>query len=219
MRKILAIFLLVMGFVSCENETKTSDPGIFAMANNEEFTTGVKFEDWRPDYFRASVNSDNILSLIADTDSTRFVLRVPYTVFSNDADKVLYLGDVGKLGVREGGVEGLAGYAQYQIMDGIDKKVLGRYATYDSNTVIKDTVKGIVHSIIENPGIVVFDKEEDQIPGTISGTFYANLQKEIMNEEDEKRLTPKQLLRVEKLRNSKSFQDGVFFRIPVEPAK
>lgn len=206
MRKILAIFLLVMGFVSCENETKTSDPGIFAMANNEEFTTGVKFEDWRPDYFRASVNSDNILSLIADTDSTRFVLRVPYTVFSNDADKVLYLGDVGKLGPVDG-VEGLAGYAQYQIMDGIDKKVLGRYATHNSNKVIND------------PGYVIFDKEEDQIPGTISGTFYANLQKEIMNEEDEKRLTPKQVLRVKKLRNSKSFQDGVFFRIPVEPAK
>lgn len=212
MRKVLGILLVAIGLFSCENETKTSDPSMYAMVNNEEFTIGVGYENWRPDYFRASVNSDNILSLIADTDSSRFVLRVPYTVFSNDADKVLYLGDVGKLGAQKG-VEGLAGYAQYQIMDGIDKKVLGRYATHDSNTAVGD------NSVIENPGIVVFDKEDDQIPGTISGTFYANLQKEKMDEEEKKRLTPKQLLRVEKLRNSKSFQEGVFFRIPVEPAK
>ncbi len=212
MKKILGILLVAVGLFSCENETKTSDPGIFAMTNNEEFTTGTSYEEWRPDYFRASVNSKNELSLIADTDSTRFVLRVPYTVFSNDAGKELYLGDVGVIG-EQAGVDGLVGYAQYQIMDGIDKKVLGRYATHDSNKVIKD------RSVIENPGIVVFDKEEDQVPGTISGTFYANLQREELSEEDKKKLSPKQLLRAEKLRNSKSFQEGVFFRIPVEPAK
>lgn len=206
MRKVLGILLLAVGFFSCENESTTSDPGIQAMANNEEFTTGVKFETWRPQYNRASVNQDNILSLVAETDSTRFVLRVPYTLFSNDSKEKLYLGDVGKLGKQEG-VEGLAGYAQYYLLDNIDRKVLGKYVTQDSNKEITDV------------GIVVFDAEEKQVPGTISGTFYANLKKIEMSDEDKNKLTPAQKIRVDKLRDKKSFHDGVFFRIKLEAAK
>lgn len=206
MRKVLGILLLTVGFFSCENESTTSDPGIQAMANNEEFTTGVKFETWRPQYNRASVNQDNVLSLVAETDSTRFVLRVPYTLFSSDSKKTLYLGETGKLG-NQGETDRLAGYAQYYLLDNTDRKVLGKYVTEDSNKEIPDA------------GMVVFDPEDKQVPGTVSGTFYANLKKIEMSEDDKNKLTPAQKKRVEKLRDKKSFQDGVFFRIKLEAAK
>lgn len=206
MRKVLGILLLAVGLFSCENESTTSDPGIQAMANNEEFTTGVKFETWRPQYNRASVNQENILSLVAETDSTRFVLRVPYTLFSSDSKKTLYLGAADSLG-KQDETGRLAGYAQYYLFDNNDRKVLGKYVTQGSNKEIPEA------------GIVVFDSEEKQVPGTVSGTFYANLKKIEMSDDDKSKLTPAQKKRVEKLRDKKSFHDGVFFRIKLEAAK
>lgn len=207
MKKILGLLLLVFAFVSCENETDTNSPGMQAMANNEEFTAGFKYEVWRPDRIDAFVANESVLYLIGQTDSTAFTIRVPYRL-EQGKTTMIELGDVIEETTEEGdlvksGVKSSnndEAYAIYTVRDNVDKTILATYKTND----------------ISNRGVVVLDKMEDQIPGTISGTFYVNLKKFPGKD----KLTTEQQIKYDKvLRDVKSFQDGYFFRIPMETAK
>ncbi|MCC9042451.1 hypothetical protein LNQ81_07045 [Myroides sp. M-43] len=207
MKKIIGIFLLILGlcFIACENETKTGDPSIIAMVNNEQYTiqsgaSGVKFETWRPQYEDLKVANENVFFMKAETDTTMFALRVPYTLFENQPKRDFYFGDVKQF--EESGVRDTLAFAQYIVFDMNTKVQIAVYRTAES---------------ITNTGRFKYIDDTKQVPGTITASFYANMEKG--KPEGFDKLSDKQKEFYEKLQPMKSFQDGMIYRMPVSAGK
>ncbi|SEI57509.1 hypothetical protein SAMN04488018_10229 [Myroides marinus] len=205
MKKLIGAFLLVLGlgFVACENETKNGDPSIIAMVNNEEYTiktnaSGMKFETWRPNYNELKVANENVFFMKAETDTTMFALRVPYTLFENQPVRSFEFGDVVQATEDNKNVA----FAQYIVYDKKSKTQLAVYRTAAS---------------ISNSGIFSYADDKKQVPGTVTAEFFANMQKE--KPEGYDKLTTKQKEYYEKLQPMKSFQDGVIYIMPVSAGK
>ena len=197
MKKVIGIVLMVLGFgfIACENETKTADPSIIAMVNNEEFTTGVKFETWRPQYTDLRVANENILYLKAETDTTMFTLRVPYAFSNEEVDRTFAFGDVVPVDVSDL----KTAFAQYIVYDKVTKAPIAIYKTAEN---------------ITNTGEFKFADKDSQVPGTITAEFFANMKKDTMP--GFYKLTTKQKEYYKNtLRDMKSFQDGVVYKMPV----
>lgn len=203
MKKLIGAFLLVLGlgFVACENETKNGDPSIIAMVNNEEFTTGVKFETWRPQFTDLKVANENVFYLKAETDTTLFSIRVPYTYRSDNENRKFIFGDVKQV---ENSVS--VAFAQFIVFDKKTKTPIAIYKTSSDSEVIS------------NPGEFEYAEFEKRVPGTISGSFYANMKKDTLP--GYHKLSQKQKDYYTKtLRDVKSFQDGMIYRMPVSAGK
>ncbi len=201
MKKVIGIVLMVLGlgFIACENETKTADPSIIAMVNNEEFTTGVKFETWRPQYTDLKVANENILYLKAETDTTMFTLRVPYAFSVVPEERTFSFGDV--VPVDESDVK--TAFAQYIVYDKVTKAPIAIYKTAKN---------------ITNAGMFKYADSDSQVPGTVTAEFYANMKKDTMP--GFYKFTSKQKDYYKNtLRDMKSFQDGVVYRMSVSVGK
>ncbi|MHC5308614.1 hypothetical protein ACYSNM_00725 [Myroides sp. LJL116] len=212
MKKILG--LLAIGFMifSCANEVETSDPGLQALTNNEEYQGAFKYENWRPDFIYATLANEKILQLRGETDTTRFTMRVPYFVDQQE-DNVIILGPVVSEKVNESGLidskdlkpsNDDAAYGIYTLRDKFDRSVIGRYTTDSSDGT-------------NNYGRVIIYSAAKQTPGTISGEFHVNLDLDPTSLGPN--ATEKQKERFQKLAKKKEFTKGYFFKVPLVAAE
>lgn len=208
MKKLIGAFVMILGlgFIACENETKNGNPSIIAMVNNEQYTiqsggaSGMKFETWRPQYEDLKVANENVFFLKAETDTTMFALRVPYTLFESNKKREFVFSDVKQL--EENATIDTLAFAQYIVYDKHTKTQIAVYRTADN---------------ITNTGMFKYANDDKQVPGTITAEFYANMKKE--KPEGYDKLTDKQKKFYEELQPMKSFQDGVIYRMPVSAGK
>lgn len=212
MKKILALVAIVFMMFSCANEVETSDPGLQALTNNEEYQDAFKYENWRPDFIYATLANEKVLQLRGETDTTRFTMRVPYFVDAQD-DNVIILGPVVSEKVNELGLINSrdlkpsnddAAYGIYTLRDKYDRSVIGRYTTNEADGS-------------NNYGRVIIYSAAKQTPGTISGEFYVNL--DIDPNSLGPNATVKQRERFEKLAKKKEFTKGYFFKVPLVAAE
>lgn len=216
MKKIIGAFILILGlgFIACENESKTGDPSIIAMVNNDLFkvkqgTEGteinaMKFETWRPKYNELKVANENVFYLKAETDTTLFSIRVPYTLFEKNDKRSFDLGDV--VQATTVGTDKDVAYATYRVYDNKSTKVL--IAIYKTHTNEK---------VVGKAGLFSYTPDDKQVPGTITASFNANMKKE--KPEGFEKLSQKQKEHYESLTDVKSFQDGMIYRMPVSAGK
>jgi hypothetical protein len=215
-KKIFGILAVALAFVACENDVKFATPGMHAQMTLDAITdtTALKqssysrFMEYRPQDFKALVVSGKGLVIEAVTDSTKLMITVPEYEFGTkyEFDKT----------------KGIL--AEYFLLDD-EEEVIGSYGT---------DILGKDDKEIEKPGFIIFDVEEKQVPGSISGRFVINmnasmLPPDLMEIEGEIVPVPEDLeegeplpfdgILVKKYVDKKSFQDGVFFRIPLGEAK
>lgn len=218
MKKVISAFLVILGlvFIACENETKNGDPSIIAMVNNDVFavnssddtsippTHAMKFETWRPQYTDLKVANENVFYLKAETDTTLFSIRVPYTLFENNDKRSFEFGDV--IQATEVEDEDVA-FATYRVYDNKNTKTL--IAIYKTHSDEK---------VVGKAGVFSYGSDDKkQVPGTITATFNANMKKEKPEGFDQ--FTKKQVELYNALNNVKSFQEGVIYRMPVSAGK
>lgn len=216
MRKIIGVFLLILGlgFIACENETKNGDPSIIAMVNNDLFKAkqgnegkeinSMKFETWRPQFSELKVANENVFYLKAETDTTLFSIRVPYTLFENQEKRSFDFGDVVQATTAENDKE--VAFATYRVYDNKNTKTL--IAIYKTHTDEK---------VVGNAGLFSYAPDEKQVPGTITASFNANMRKE--KPEGFDKLSQKQKDYYNDLTDVKSFQDGMIYRMSVSAGK
>ncbi|MEC4113040.1 DUF6252 family protein [Myroides pelagicus] len=202
MKKILCLLLFVTALVACENDTVTSDPGLQAVTNNEEYSEALKYEKWKPNHKTAYVANENVLYIMGETDSTSYVMKVPYS--PSLFGKTIRLGKYRKV-IDDKASNKDDAYAYYRLKN---KSALNEtFAFYSTQ---EEDKKGNIVDM----GEVSFAPESEQIPGTITGTFYVNMLKEPLDEIQQKNYTDKQKQEHAALRSEKIFQEGVFYRIP-----
>ncbi len=212
MKNILAILATCILLLSCQNEVETSDPGMHALTNNEEYQGAFKFENWRPEFIYATLANEQVLQLRGETDTTRFTIRVPYRV-DPEQDNVIVLGAVINEQVNEQGEmeanelkpsNADAAYAIYTLRDKFDRSLVARYTTHEPDA-------------LNNYGRVVIYSAEKQTPGSISGEFFVNL--DIDPNSNSEYANDKQKERFEKLAKKKEFTKGFYFQIPLYAAQ
>lgn len=204
MKKIFGILAVALAFIACENEVKFATPGMHAQMTLDAITDTTalnqspynRFTEYRPQEFRALVVNDKGLVIEALTDSTKLMITTPEYEFGTkyEFDKT----------------KGMI--ASYYLLDD-DEKVIGAYGT---------DILGEEDKEIENPGFIIFDVEEKQVPGSISGRFVINMNADFLPPDETKETEIDGTIYVEYIKryvDKKSFQDGVFFRIPLERAK
>ncbi|TDS62089.1 DUF6252 family protein [Myroides indicus] len=210
MKKIFGILAVALAFVACENDVKFATPGMHAQMTLDAITDTTalnqspynRFTEYRPQDFKALVVSGKGLVIEAVTDSTKLMITVPEYEFGTkyEFDKT----------------KGI--FAEYFLLDD-DEKVIGSYGT---------DIKGKDEKEIENPGFVIFDVAEKQVPGSISGRFVINMNASLLPPDETGGVgempddIPDGAAVVfikKKYVDKKSFQDGVFFRIPLGEAK
>ncbi|MTG98035.1 MULTISPECIES: hypothetical protein [Myroides] len=214
MKKILGLLLVIAACIACENDTKNSDPGLQAYTNNEEYKEAVKYEKWKPERMTAYIANENVLYIMGETDSTSYVMKVPYS--PSLFGKTIKLEEYRK--VENGGKQA---NIQFDNRESTKDDAYAYYRVKSKSSLDETFALYVTRGIDKNKnevemGEVYFAPEADQIPGTISGTFFANLIKEDLDETQQKNFTEKQKEEHAALQNTKIFQEGVFFRIPLE---
>lgn len=207
MKKLVGLFAVLLLVFACDSDSDSFASGMQAQTNDEYNTTEFQYLTWRPKRIDAVLANENVLQLRGETDSTKFVIRVPYTIKEGE-DSIIELGDLIGDEVDQTGQKlqdnfkqsnADAAYAFYSIKDKFDNVTTARFSTTG----------------VEHKGHVVLYKAENQIPGTISGEFFVNLELEPSSDN----LSPKQKEIYNSLSKFKTFQQGNFFRITLEAAK
>ncbi|MHC5200869.1 hypothetical protein [Myroides sp. LJL119] len=210
MKKIIGLLACLFLLLACENDVETSDPGMQALTNNEDSQQAFVFQKWRPEFIYATLANESVLQLKGETDTTRFTIRIPYVIHPTE-DTVIILGerihegsasenDAISKDIKASQVD--AAYAIYTLRDKFDRQIVGQYQTNqtdESNSYGKVILYGL----------------NKQMPGTISGEFYINLDLDTKNSIPS---NPKHKERFEKLAKKKEFTQGYFYRIPLEAA-
>ncbi len=194
MKKILGILALSLAFVACEKDVKFSDPGMRATMTRDVLTDTAQikgnpysyFTEYKPTTFKAYVVNDKNLIIDAQTDSTRLRIYLPDYEFGARYD----FNQTANI---------KADYFQYDDF-GNEQLV---YST--------DALKGGKPN--SRPGYVILDPAEKQVPGSISGTFSINLNSKLLPDDVIDIETGVKIVRYVDV---KTFDKGVFYRIPLE---
>jgi len=195
MRKIVGIFALALGFMACENDVKFSDPGMRASMTVDAITDSAKlkgnpyshYADFKPQSFKAYVVNDKNLIIDAKTDSTRLRIYLPDYEFG----------------------------AKYEF--NATENIKADYFTYnDFDAIVSSYATDAIglgdNKPVNRPGFVILDPADKQVPGTISGTFSINMN---ANKLPDNEMGPEGNI-IKRYVDRKTFDQGVFFRIPLE---
>lgn len=199
MRKILGLVAIVLGFMACESDVKFNDPGMLAEMTEDVITDTVVLKQL---VFNNSLRY-NRYGTFKPQDFKALVANGRSIVLEAKTDStklVIYVPEY-EFGTRYDFNKNTAIKAAYYIIDENDNEI-GVYNTETSDAAL------------ERPGYIEFDPVEKQVPNTISGTFVINmgaavLPKDVLNEKGKLAKT---------YVDRKTFQKGVFYRIPLKPA-
>ncbi|WP_158961701.1 DUF6252 family protein [Myroides fluvii] len=194
MRKIIGMFALVMGFMACESDVKFSDPGMYASMTVDAITDSTRIEgnpyshymEYKPQSFKAFVVNEKTLNIEAKTDSTTLRIYLPDYEFG----------------------------AKYEF--NATDNIKADYIVYDdyNNTASMystDALSLITNKPVSKPGYIILDPADKQVPGTISGTFVINMNASLLPDDE----LDENNKRIKRYVDRKTFDEGVFFRIPL----
>lgn len=201
MRKLLGIFAIALGFIACENDVKVNDPGMHSITTVDVITDTLLLKQIKVNpslqYNRfTEFKPQEYKALVANNRSLIIEAKT-------DSTKLMIFLPEYEYGARYDFNANDGIKASYFIYDENDKEI-GVY-----NTETTEAVK-------ERPGYVLIDTEAKQVPNTISGTFVINMGGKLVPQDV---MDPQTNKVTKKYVNRKSFEKGIFFRIPLAPAK
>ncbi|MDR2223351.1 MAG: hypothetical protein LBE34_11525 [Flavobacteriaceae bacterium] len=201
MRKLLGIFAIALGFIACENDVKVNDPGMHSITTVDVITDTLLLKQIKVNpslqYNRfTEFKPQEYKALVANNRSLIIEAKT-------DSTKLMIFLPEYEYGARYDFNANDGIKASYFIYDENDKEI-GVY-----NTETTEAVK-------ERPGYVLIDTEAKQVPNTISGTFVINMGGKLVPQDV---MDPQTNKMTKKYVNRKSFEKGIFFRIPLAPAK
>ncbi|MDR0228957.1 MAG: hypothetical protein LBI72_07840 [Flavobacteriaceae bacterium] len=201
MRKLLGIFAIALGFIACESDVKLNDPGMYSVATVDVITDTLLLKQinvnpsLKYNHF-TEFKPQEYKALVANNRNLIIEAKTDSTKL------VIYLPEY-EYGARYdfNANEGIK--ASYFILNEKDKEI----GIYNTETT---------EAVEERPGYVLIDTEAKQVPNTISGTFVINMGGALVPQDV---VDPKTNKVTKKYVDRKAFDKGVFFRIPLAPAK